>query len=43
MLELNKMATLEAKLDVIVNRLNSQERRSHNVNEVGLMQGGEAD
>ena len=36
-LELNKMATIEAKLDAIVNRLNNQERRSHNVNEVGLM------
>ena len=36
MLELNKMATIEAKLDAIVNRLNNQEGRSHNVNEVGL-------
>ena len=43
MLELNKMASIEAKLDAIVNRLNSQEMRSHNVNEVGLMQGEEAD
>ena len=41
--ELNKMATIEAKLMAIVNRLNNQERRSHNVNEVGLMQGEEAD
>ena len=42
MLELNKMASIEDKLDVIMKRLNSQERRSHNVNEVGLMQGEEA-
>ena len=37
------MAAIEAKLDDIVNRLNNQEGRSHNVNEVGLMQGEEAD
>ena len=43
MLELNKMAAIEAKLDAIVNGLNNQEMRSHNVNEVGLMQGEEAD
>ena len=39
-LELNKMTAIEAKLDAIMNRLNNQERRIHNVNEVGLMQGG---
>ena len=43
MLELNKMVTIEAKLDAIVNRLNNQQRRSHNVNKVGLMQGEETD
>ena len=41
--ELNKMTTIEAKLDAIMNRLNNQERRSHSVNEVELMQGEEAD
>ena len=41
--ELKKMVATEAKLDAIVIRLNNQERRSHNVNEVGLMQGEEAD
>ena len=41
--ELNKMASIVAKLDAIVNRLNNQERRSHNVNKVGLMQGEEVD
>ena len=42
-LELNKMVSIEAKLDAIVNRLNNQERKIHNVNEVGLMQGEEVD
>ena len=42
MLGLNKMTTIEAKLDAIVNSLNNQEKRSHNVNEVGLMQGEDA-
>ena len=42
MLELNKMVSIEAKLDAIENRLNNREKRSHNVNEVGLMQGEEA-
>ena len=40
--ELNKMAAIEAKLDAIVNRLNNEERRIHNVSEVGLMQGEKA-
>ena len=38
---MNKMATIKDKLNAIVNRLNNQEMRSHNVNEVGLMQGEE--
>ena len=42
-LELNKMAAIEVKLDAHVNRLNNQERMIHNVNEVGLMQGEEVD
>ena len=37
------MVAIEAKLDAIVNRLNIQEKRSYNVNEVRLMQGEEAD
>ena len=37
------MVDIEVKLDAIMNRLNSQERRSHNLNEVGLMQGEKAD
>ena len=41
--ELNKMLVIKAKLDAIVNKLNNQEMRSHNVNEAGLMQGEEVD
>ena len=41
--ELNKMDAIKAKLDTIMNRLKNQERRSHNVNEVGFMQGEDAD
>ena len=28
-IELNKMTTIEAKLDAIMNKMNNQERRSH--------------
>ena len=41
--ELNKMDSIEANLDAIVNKLNNQERRSDNVNKVGLMKGEEED
>ena len=37
-IELNKMTTIEAKLDGIMNRVNSQERRSHSV---GMVNGAE--
>ena len=37
------MDAIKAKLDTIMNRLKNQERRSHNVNEVGFMQGEDAD
>ena len=40
-IELNKMTTIEEKLDAIMNRMNSQERRSHPVNEVGIVNGAE--
>ena len=39
MIELNKMTAIEAKLDVIMNRMNNQERRNHSINEVGIMNG----
>ena len=37
MIELNKMTAIEAKLDAIMNIMNSQERRSHSVKEVGII------
>ena len=40
-MELNKMTAIEAKLDAIMNRMNNQERRSHSVHEVGVVEGGE--
>ena len=40
-IELNKMSTIEAKLDAITNIMNNQERRSHSVNEVGIVEGAE--
>ena len=39
MIELN--TTIEAKLDVILTRMNSQERRDHSANEVGIVEGAE--
>ena len=41
MLELNKMSTIEAKLDAIMTIMNNQKRRNHAVNEVGIMEGVE--
>ena len=38
-IELNKMTAIEIKLYTIMNRMNSQERRSHLVNEVGIVNG----
>ena len=40
-IELNKMTAIEAKLDAIMNGMNTQERRSHSVNEVGIVNGAE--
>ena len=41
MIELNKMIAIEAKLDVIMNRLNNQERRNHSAYEVGIVEDAE--
>ena len=41
MIELNKMTAIEANLDAIINRMNTQERRSHSVNKVGIVNGVE--
>ena len=39
MIKLNKMKTIEAKLDDIMNRMNVQERRGHSINKVGIVNG----
>ena len=36
MLELNRMTTIEAKLDVLMSKMSTQERRSHSANTVGI-------
>ena len=41
MLEMNKMTAIEAKLDVLMSRMNTQERRSHLKNTVGIEERGE--
>ena len=38
-IKLNKMSTIEAKLDTIMNRMNNKERRGHSYNEVGVVEG----
>ena len=40
-IELNKMPTIEAKLDAIKNRMNNHERKGHSVHELGIMEGVE--
>ena len=41
MLELNKVTIIEAKLDVLMSKISTQERRSHSINTVGIEEGGE--
>ena len=41
MIELNKMSTIEAKLDALMSKLCNQERRSHSLKEVGTLEGVE--
>ena len=38
-IKLNKMSTIEAKLDTIMNKMNNQEIRGHSCNEVGVVEG----
>ena len=40
-IDLNKMTTIEAKLDTIMNIMNNQERRNHSGNEVRIMKRAE--
>ena len=41
MLELNKMAVIGAKLDVLISKISTQERRCHSANTLGIEEGGE--
>ena len=40
-MDLNKMSTIEAKLDALMRKMNNKERRSHSANAVGIEEGGE--
>ena len=37
--ELNKMSSIEAKPDTIMNRMNNQEKKGNSCNEVGVVEG----
>ena len=41
MIELNKMKDIEENLYAIMNRMNNQARRSHSINEVGIVDSAE--
>ena len=40
-IELNRMTTIKAKLDALMNKLGNQERRMHSAHEVGTVEGNE--
>ena len=37
MIELNRMTTVEAKLDALMNKFGNQDRRMHSAHEVGTI------
>ena len=41
MLELNRMTAIEAKLDTLMSKMSTQERRRHSANAVGIKEEGE--
>ena len=41
MLELNRMTAIEGKLDVLMSKMSTQERRSHSANTMGIEEEGE--
>ena len=41
MLELNRMTAVDVKLDVLMSKMSTQEKRSHSTNTVGIEEGGE--
>ena len=40
-IELNKMSSIEAKLDALMNKMSNQERRNQSAHQVGSVEGGE--
>ena len=40
-IELNRMTTIESKLDALMNKLGNEERRMYPTHEVGTMEGNE--
>ena len=41
MIELNRMTAIEVKLDVLMNKMNTQERKSYSANAMGIEERGE--
>ena len=41
MLELNRITAIEAKLDILMSKMNTQDKRSHSANAVGIEEGRE--
>ena len=41
MLEPNKITAIEAKMDVLMSKMSTREKRSHSANTVGIEDGGE--
>ena len=41
MIELNRMTTIEEKLDALMNKIGNQDRRIHSAHEVGTIDGNE--
>ena len=39
-IELNRMSSIEAKLDALMSKMNNQKRISHSANAVGIEEGG---
>ena len=40
-IELNKMSSIDAKLDALMSKLSNQERITHSANDVGIVEGAE--
>ena len=40
MLELNRMTVIKEKMEALMSKMSTQERRSHSENELGIEEGG---